>query len=141
MKANKAADDAGALRHSLEVMLEALFTLVSDGAVDWRGAGNVEVNQSGLYASRRTGAYFSFYTKRCMSHWLQKFTKPFNCLFPHFILVQRNAIPVRVKATVREGHGKLLLPNINVFQARLRFIIKFSHEKSMSHNWPPETMM
>ena len=51
---------------------------------------------------------------------------------------QRNAIPVRVKATVREGHGKLLQPNINVPSTTVQ---KFAHENSMSHNWPPETMM
>ena len=112
-------------------------TLVSDGAVDWRGAGNVEVNQSSLYASRRTGAYFSFYTNVACSLAAQIYPT-IQLLLPHFILVQGNAIPVRVKATVREGHGKLPLPNINVPSTTVQ---KFSHEKSMSHNWPPETMM
>ena len=56
-----------------------------------------------------------------------------NWLSPH-----RNAIPVRVKATVRVGHGKLLPPNINVPSTTVE---KFSHENSMSHNWPLETMM
>ena len=51
---------------------------------------------------------------------------------------QRNTIPVRVKAAVREGHGKLLQPNINVPSATGQ---KFSHENSTSHNWPLETMM
>jgi len=51
---------------------------------------------------------------------------------------QRNAIPGRVKVTVRMGHGKLLPPNINVPSTTVE---KFSHESSMSHNWPPETMM
>ena len=45
--------------------------------------------------------------------------------------------PVRVKATVREGHGKLQ-PNINVPSTTVQ---KLSHETSISHNWPPETMM
>ena len=53
-------------------------------------------------------------------------------------LAPRNAIPVRVKATVREGHGKLLQQNINVPSTTVQ---KFSHEISMSHIWPPETMM
>ena len=50
---------------------------------------------------------------------------------------QRNAIPVRVKAHVREGHGKLIQPNINVPSTTVQ---RFSHENSMSHNWPRETM-
>ena len=38
----------------------------------------------------------------------------------------------------REGHGKLLQPCINIPSTTVQ---KFSHEKSMSHNWPPETIM
>ena len=49
--------------------------------------------------------------------------------------VSRNAIPVRVKATVREENGKLLQSNINVPSTALQ---KCFHENSMSHNWPLE---
>ena len=49
-----------------------------------------------------------------------------------------HTIPVRVKATVREGHGKLLQPNISIPSTTLQ---KPSRETSMSHIWPPETMI
>ena len=49
-----------------------------------------------------------------------------------------HTIPVRVKATVREGHGKLLQPNISIPSTTLQ---KPFHESSMSQIWLPETMM
>ena len=52
-------------------------------------------------------------------------------------IIHTQTIPVRVKATVRDGHGKPLPPNINVLSTTVQ---KFSHENSMSHSWPPETM-
>ena len=51
---------------------------------------------------------------------------------------QTHTSPVRVKATVREGHGKLLQPNISIPSTTLQ---KPSHESFISHIWPPETMM
>ena len=49
-----------------------------------------------------------------------------------------HTIPVRVKTTVREGHGKLLQPNISIPSTTLQ---EPSHESSMSQICPPETMM
>ena len=48
-----------------------------------------------------------------------------------------HTILVRVKATVREGHGKLQ-PNISVPSTTVQ---KLFHENPMSHYWPSETMM
>lgn len=53
-------------------------------------------------------------------------------------LTQRYAIPVRVNYIFRKGHGKLVQPNTNVPSTTAQ---KFVHENSMSHNWPPETLM
>ena len=60
---------------------------------------------------------------------IQKFSQ----LYTH-----THTIPVRVKAAVREGHGKQLQPNISIPSTTLQ---KPFHESSMSQIWPPETMM
>ena len=49
-----------------------------------------------------------------------------------------HTIPVRVKATVRKGQGKLLQPNISVPSTTVQ---QFSHENCMSHIWVLASIM